>query len=450
MHGRVALSTPSAAHWTPADLAGVVAGHWLGPMPAARPLAGFGIDGRRLRPGEVFVAIDGVRHDGHDFLAQAAGAGAALAIVERAPPDPPLGLALLAVDSTLGALHRLAMAQRARLRAAGCRVISVSGSNGKSTTRHLIHQLLSAGGLTGTQSPRSFNNHIGVPLTLLAARPGDDFVACEIGTNHPGEIAALGALVQPDLAVITSIGEEHLAFLGDLAGVAREEFALLDQLAPDALALLPAPPWLAIEPPACRNQIARFAPEAGLVAAALPGVHNQLNAAAAVAVARRLGIAEPRIRVALDTAQPLPGRSRVLFAATPDRPTLIDDSYNANPDSMRAALALLRTCPAPRLAVLGDMHELGAHAPTAHREIAALAAASAERCILIGPGFAATAAPTPPAQVEHHCSQPPALAARILADTDPATCILVKGSRAMALDRLVEELSQRIAFPASD
>ncbi|NKN33471.1 Mur ligase family protein [Marichromatium bheemlicum] len=408
-----------------------------------RPLAGFGIDGRRLRPGEVFIAITGARYDGHDFLDQAAHAGAALAIVERAPPDPPPGLALLAVDSTLTALHRLAVAHRARLRAAGCRVISVSGSNGKSTTRHLIHQVLSTCGLRGTQSPRSFNNHLGVPLTLLAARPEDDFVACEIGTNHPGEVAALGALAQPDIAVITNIGEEHLAFFGDLAGVAREEFALLDQLAPDALALLPAPPWLAIEPPSTHARIARFAPAPGLVAAALPGVHNQLNAAAAIAIARRFGIAEPRIRAALSTAQPLPGRSRLLFATDPTRPTLIDDSYNANPDSMRAALALLRTYPAPRLAVLGDMHELGARTATAHREIAALAATSAERCILIGPGFAATATPAPTPGVTYHPSWHPALSSRIAAGLSPTTTVLIKGSRAMALERVVEALSRR-------
>ncbi|MGD8208055.1 MAG: UDP-N-acetylmuramoyl-tripeptide--D-alanyl-D-alanine ligase, partial [Thiohalocapsa sp.] len=295
--------------WTPAVLAELTGGRWLAPPRRVDvSLTGLGIDSRTLHPGEVFVAIAGERFDGHDFLERAQAAGAALALVER-DCEPPAGadgpLAVLRVASTVRALQALASRYRDLLRAAGCRVVSVSGSNGKTTTRHLIHHVLTEGGLEGTQSLKSFNNHIGVPLTLLAARPEHDFVVAEIGTNHPGEIAELSAIARPDIAVITSIGEEHLEFLVDLDGVAREESALLAFVASGGIAILPAEGRLPVPltlPAAPAFDVQRFDIEPITAALPLPGAHNRLNASAASAVARCFGIDEKRIASAWPAA----------------------------------------------------------------------------------------------------------------------------------------------------
>ena len=327
-------------------------------------IAGFGIDGRSLRPGEAFVAIRGERFDGHDFLPQAQAAGAALALVERDPGTGHPALPLLSVPSTVAALQALARQHRGVLGAGGCRVISVSGSNGKTTTRHLIYQVLTRAGLAGTQSAKSFNNHLGVPLTLLAGRPGDDFLVCEVDTNHPGEIAALGALVRPDIAVIASIGEEHLEFFGDLAGVLREEAAILGAVTSGGAVLVPAEQhlpiaadWRAAGGHQTDLQIIRLGLDPATEGLRLPGEHNRLNASAAAGVARLLGIGDAAIAEALSRATAAPMRGEILFAGDPARPTLINDAYNANPGSMRAALAMLREHTGRTVAILGDMLE---------------------------------------------------------------------------------------------
>ncbi len=443
----------AASFWTPAAFAEITRGHWLvPPAEAAAPLAGLGIDSRTLAPGEVFVAIAGERFDGHAFLDQVAAAGAAMAIVERdvASPDAGGRLALLRVDSTVAALQVLAARWRDVLGAAGCRIVSVSGSNGKTTTRHLIHHVLTAGGLTGSQSPKSFNNHLGVPLTLLGAQAGHDFLVAEIGTNHPGEVAELSAIVRPDIAVVTSIGEEHLEFLRDLHGVAAEESAVLEHVATGGRVLLPAEHWLPVPltiPTDPRFEIQRFDVDAITTGLPLPGEHNRLNASAASAVARCFGIPEDRIEAAWPVAGHAPMRGEVLHADDPHRPTVVNDAYNANPTSMRAALGVLADYPPPRVAVLGDMLELGEATPSAHREIAALAADTAERCWLIGPHFAAAAAQLALDElaVSAHATWSEQLAADIAAELTPATTLLVKGSRGMALERLLPALDARFS-----
>ncbi|WP_346014684.1 UDP-N-acetylmuramoyl-tripeptide--D-alanyl-D-alanine ligase [Thiocystis violacea] len=354
-----------------------------------------GIDSRTLALGEAYVAIVGERFDGHDFVSAAAAASAALALVERAPAQAPTSLPLLQVGSGVAALQALAAAWRERLRAGGCRVVGVCGSNGKTTTRHLIHQLLRAGGLAGSQSPKSFNNHLGVPLTLLAARPEHAYLLCEIGTNHPGEIAALGAIVRPDIAVLTSLGEEHLEFFGDLHGVAREEAALIECIATGGTALVPAEGRLPVALPVALPlsvpsavTLRRFDLDPLAQALPLPGEHNRLNASAAAAVARLLGLHDVCIAAAIRSASHVPLRGEVLFADDPARPTVINDAYNANPSSMRVALAMLAASPGRRVAVLADMLELREGAAQAHREIADLACATADRCLFVGPLFA--------------------------------------------------------------
>ena len=230
-----------AGFWTPAHFAELTGGTWLiPPRDAGAAISGISIDSRGLAAGQGFVAIRGERFDGHRFLAEAAAKGAALAIVEQPQPGADAPMAVLQVASTLAALQRLASHWRDRLGEAGCRIISVSGSNGKTTTRHLVHQVLTTAGLVGSQSPKSFNNRLGVPLTLLAAQANQHFVVAEIGTNHPGEIAALASILRPDIALITSIGEEHLEFFHDLEGVAQEESQVFAQIAEGGVAIIPA------------------------------------------------------------------------------------------------------------------------------------------------------------------------------------------------------------------
>ncbi len=439
--------TEPAAFWTPAAFAEITHGHWLAGPQGGAEITGVGIDSRALAPGEAFVAIAGERFDGHRFLAQVQAAGAPLAVVEQdvSPPDGGGGLALLRVESTVAALQALAARWRDVLRDANCRIVSVCGSNGKTTTRHLIHHVLTHAGLQGTQSPKSFNNHLGVPLTLLGARAEHDFLVAEIGTNHPGEIAALAGIVRPDIAVITSIGEEHLEFFGDLAGVAQEESAVLAHVADGGTAVLlserrlPVPLTLPAAPPFAIQHFDLDPVTGGLP---LPGEHNRLNASAASAVARCFGVAEHHIEAAWPAAGHAPMRGEVLHAADPARPTVINDAYNANPTSMRAALRVLADYPAPRVAVLGDMLELGAVTPSAHRDIALLAADTAEQCVLIGPHFAAAAVQLglDTHTMSAHAAWSEALAAEIAAAVTPDATLLIKGSRGMALERLLPAL----------
>lgn len=445
--------TDPARFWTPAAFAEITRGHWLVPTADAdAAVTGLGIDSRALHAGEAFVAIAGERFDGHDFLDQVEAAGARLAIVEQDVALPETtgesGMALLRVDSTVAALQALAARWRDALRTAGCRIVSVCGSNGKTTTRHLIHHVLSHAGLTGTQSPKSFNNHLGVPLTLLGARPEHDFLVAEVGTNHPGEIAELAAIVRPDIAVLTSIGEEHLAFFRDLTGVAREESAVLEHVADGGTAILLTEERLPVAltlPRAPAFAIERFDLDPVTAALPLPGEHNRLNASAASAVARCFGIAEDIIRGAWPGAGHAPMRGEVLNADDPSRPTVINDAYNANPTSMRAALAVLAGYPPPRMAVLGDMLELGAASESAHRDIAALAADTAECCVLIGPCFAAAAAQLALDElaVSAHPAWSEQLAADAVGELTPDATVLIKGSRGMALERLLPALDAR-------
>jgi UDP-N-acetylmuramoyl-tripeptide--D-alanyl-D-alanine ligase len=441
--------TDPTTFWTPAAFAEITAGRWLAPpADAALPITGVGIDSRTLQPGEAFVAIAGERFDGHGFLDQARAAGAALAVVEQDVAAPGGGLAVLRVESTVAALQALAARWRDVLGATGCRVVSVCGSNGKTTTRHLIHHVLTHGGRTGTQSPKSFNNHLGVPLTLLGARAEHDFLVAEVGTNHPGEIAALAAIVRPDIAVITSIGEEHLEFFRDLTGVAREESAVLQHVAPGGTAILLAEHRLPVPltlPAAPRFAVQHFDIDPITAGLPLPGEHNRLNASAASAVARCFGIAADLIEAAWPAAGHAPMRGEVSGAGDPNRPTVINDAYNANPTSMRAALAVLAGFAAPRMAVLGDMLELGQCTESAHRDIAALAADTAECCVLIGPHFAAAAAQLALDElvVSAHAAWSDALAAEIAAELTPSTTLLLKGSRGMALERLLPALEAR-------
>ena len=449
--------------WTYTNLQRLTAGRWLAPPadPAAA-VTGITQDTRTLRPGQTYLVVVGENFDGHTFVDAAFAAGASLAIVQRdpvaadpvaadvnpsaesaAPHDDPaadshprlrMDQPILLVDDTVAALQQLAHAYRNVLADGGCTVISVSGSNGKTTTRHLIHHVLTACGLAGTQSPKSFNNHLGVPLTLLAADPTHDFVACEVGTNHPGEIDALARLVRPDIAVLTSLGEEHLEFFHDLEGVAREEAAILPHVRPGGLVLVPASAGNLLAPYYDVQEdvaLLSITDDAGVpLELPLAGMHNRMNAALALAVARRLGAATTQAAEALKNCATPPGRMQVLRLK--QNVTLINDAYNANPDSMRVALDHLSTLTGRKVAILGDMRELGEQAPELHQAIESYASEAADETILIGESFGADAWSAD-------------FAERVAARVRPGDTVLLKASRGMRLERLIPAIEAR--FP---
>lgn len=452
--------------WTPDRLAARARGRWLAPM-SASAATGFAIDSRKIATGQVFIALRGEHADGHDFLHHAARAGASTALVERAPVDPPTGLGLLLVEDSIRALADLARAFRIEA-LDRVRIVGITGSSGKTTTVRLVDSILATCG-HGSCPPGSFNNHLGVPLTLLAARERDDYLIVEIGTNAPGEIRALADLARPQAALITSIGRAHVQGLGGREGVAREKASLFDALVPPALRVLPGDePLLAHVRPAitfglrddCDYRVESIACDASgtsfflfersgeatpeLLRLPLVGRHNALNAAAAAALARAMGIAWDDIRRGLAEARGAPMRLEVKRLASGVE--ILDDSYNANPDSMLAALRTLRDLPARgrRVAMLGEMRELGVHANALHAEIVAdLARAPLDLVVLVGPGFRAAAddlAPRFPGRVEwfEDSTEPNArLAAAHVREGD---IVLVKGSRATRMERLASAI----------
>lgn len=451
--------------------------------------AGVSIDSRTLGPGAIFFAIQGENFDGHDFVSQAFDAGASLAIVSK-PVKPAAEHPVLIVEDTIAALQRLAALHRRNLR----NVIAVAGSNGKTTTRHVLHHVLTAT-LTGTQSPKSFNNHLGVPLTLLNASPDHDFVVVEVGTNHPGEIASLAAIAQPDIGIVTSIGEEHLAFFHDLDGVAREEFSLLPAIHHDGLAVIPTLDY-PLPDHACRlqrislddpdNPAIRLAPYINL-----PGHHNILNAAFAAAIALHLGLDEETIVERLKTVQPVEMRSVLRYLGRdPDATitsevssdptgisymeilsgpssigawnpiasmdpahrgiTLYEDCYNANPSSMRAAIQTLKHLPAlHHVAILGDMYELGENTPQLHASVGRFAAETKlSHVVLIGEHMAHAAAAfeqhqQPDSTYEHIAAFEEHVPQHIADMLDHGDAVLIKASRGMRLERLIPAIETK-------
>jgi UDP-N-acetylmuramoyl-tripeptide--D-alanyl-D-alanine ligase len=354
-------------------------------------LQGMGTDTRDDLSGKIFAALKGDTYDAHDFLHEAAKAGAGLIIVDRPVPanDLPQGLGVVMVDSTKKAMARLALVYRRTMR--GTRVIAVAGSAGKTTTKKLIDAALK-GSMQGSISPKSFNNDIGVPYTILNARPNDKYLVVEVGTNALGEVANLAAMIEPDIAVLTMIGREHLEGLISLDHIAAENAALLSFLQPAGVAIVnaDAPQW---------RQAVRQVPSSVLFGEAtdadlrltkrgsereawwfevndrarfglsLPGKHNAMNALAAVAVARRLGVPDEKINQGLSTAEGAPMRSAIQRIGSI---TICNDAYNANPESMKASLSTFAEIASDadrRVLVLGDMLELGPDAPSLHREI---------------------------------------------------------------------------------
>ncbi len=438
-----------------------------------RRIRGVGIDTREDLAGRLFIAIRGERHDGHDHLGAASAAGAAAAVIARSWLDAAttetlaaIGMPLVAVEDPIEALTTLAREHRGRL---GGTVVGVTGSAGKTTTRALLEAVLAPLG-RGTASIRSFNNHIGVPLTLLAADPDDRWVVLEMGTSGPGEIPHLVSIARPEIAVITGTGRAHLEALGDEAGVAREKAAILDgarvgivNVDRDAIVTeLDARRAAGVEivtvgvhARAERRLIRRtphadggqrielddFAADLGL-----DGPHNAVNAVAAIEVARRLGVADAAIADALAEAVPPAmrfGRRRIGGAM------VFDDVYNANPESMRASLAAFDELAgeARRIVVLGDMLELGAGAAAMHREIGGCAAAVRPTHLVVTGRFAAeTADGARRAGLEaeiHGVVDAEAAAGVVRRLVEAGDAVFVKASRGVGLERVIAALVER-------
>lgn len=474
--------------WRPDHLARVLGarradlGEWAGREPA-----GVCTDTRAIDARAMFVAMRGARHDAHEHLDKAVTAGCPALLIDREAAitakvrDACTGAtAVLVVDDTGRALLRLAREYRRTL--VRTRVIAVGGSNGKTTTVRLLGAVLSRG-LRGGASARSFNNAVGVPLTILAAKPGDDYLVCEVGTNAPGEVALLADVVQPDIAVLTSLGREHLEGLHSLEGVAREEASLLVGLKRGGTAVVTADAPLLVEhargiiasrgggrtltlfgvAPAAQTRVVnvrqtfdglRFTiASVGEFSLALPGAHNACNAAAAATVGRLMGLSAGEIRAGLEQAAGAEMRlERRVIGAT----RILNDAYNANPESMLAAIETFGEIAAAtagvgrRVLVLGDMLELGEHGAALHEEIAGVIAekSGADLVVCVGALMERAAARLRAAGFARVENVPDleqgrdAKVAELLRDGD---LVLLKGSRGMRLERVVQALAHRCA-----
>ena len=380
--------------------------------------------------------------------------------------------ALILVDDTVRALGRLAAYHRGLTSA---NLIAVVGSNGKTTTKAMINHIL-AGRLTGHCSPKSFNNEIGVPLTLLSAEPSDEYMVVEIGTSAPGEVAALADLVRPNMAVITCIAEEHLEGLRDLYGVVAEECSILERLDDGGFAAVnidmalvrPHLPTEGVtlttfgwaEDADVRLTDVRYESPwlhftlNGRFAYRLPvaGAHNAVNAAGAIVIALRLGFDHAEIAGRLESFVPPPMRNEVVDLGGV---TVVNDAYNANPRSAVAALDVLESlpCSGRRIVVFGEMRELGGHSAKLHRQVAQrLVGGRIDRVFLVGAAGELMSAVLedqrlfgPPVE---RCADADACLRRLSDELQDGDVLLLKASRAVGLDRLVEPLRGRRSRPS--
>ena len=436
------------------EAAGVVGGR-TGAAQVA--FAGVSTDSRALKPGELFVALRGERFDGHDFLGSAAERGAAAAVVDRrhvaAAPLPSL-----VVEDTRRALGDLARAWRRRFSPA---LVAVTGSNGKTTVKEMLAAILRAhaGEAAVLATAGNLNNDIGVPLTLLRLRAEHRWCAIELGMNHPGEIAYLAALAAPTVAVVNNAQREHLEFMSSVAQVAAENGSVYDALPLDGVAVVNADDAHAADfrSRARPRRVVDFGLQGAQVSGryelkhlssdirirtplgetdaslAIPGLHNVRNALAAAACALAAGVPTPSIGAGLTAFRPYTGRLQVKQGV--GGVTIIDDTYNANPDSVRAAIDVLVSCPAPTALVLGDMGEVGEQGPQFHREVGEYAREKGVgRLLALGAATRdAVAAFGPEAR---HFDTPEQLVAALEAKT-----VLVKGSRFMRMERVVAALT---------
>jgi UDP-N-acetylmuramoyl-tripeptide--D-alanyl-D-alanine ligase len=443
-----------------AEAAGAMGARLAGGCEGASDLHfdGVSTDTRTIGKGQLFVAIRGERFDGHDFLATAQERGAAAALVdERHAGKAPLPL--LVADDTRRALGRLGRNWRLRFAPA---VVAITGSNGKTTTKEMLASILRrhAGEGAVLATPGNLNTDIGVPMTLLGLRASHRYCAIELGMNHPGEIALLADIARPTVALVNNAQREHLEFMQSVEAVAAENASVFGALADDGTAVLNAEDAMAgvFREKAGRRRRVEFGIAAGEVTGryalkpleseivvstpsgearatlAIPGLHNVRNALAAAACAHAAGIPAEAIGAGLAAFRPYAGRLQLKKTAA--GATLIDDSYNANPDSVRAAIDVLASCPGPTALVLGDMGEVGEKGPEFHAEVGRYAK---EKGINVLLAFGSSSRDSVVAFGE---------GARHFEDWNEipsclkdARTMLVKGSRFMRMERVVSALT---------
>lgn len=425
-------------------------------------------DTRSLRAGDLFVALRGETFDAHDFLFQAKALGAVGAIAQNGLAEA--GLPGLEVPDTRRSLGELAAGWRAQFRLP---LIAVTGSNGKTTVTQMIASVLRAWKHDRCFSTEgNFNNDVGVPLTLLRLTAAHEIGVVELGMNHPGEIAYLAGLVKPAVALINNAQREHLEFMGTLDAVADENAAVLASLPVDGTAVFPADDaytarWRQLAGPrrvltfalhgdteyADITAAANWSGDRWHVVASTPfgplvfplhiaGRHNVKNALAAAACAIAAGVPPAAIAKGLAEFVPVKGRSRALTVTVNGRViTLVDDTYNANPDSMQAAIEVLAELPGPRLLVMGDMGEVGSEGHTFHQEAGSYAALRqihhlftlGEQSVHAQQAFAAARQQEP-----HHFNTMDALLGAAFDLLPSVSSVLVKGSRFMKMERVVQ------------
>ena len=421
---------------------------------------GVSTDSRTTPHGALFVAVHGPRFDGHDFVGAAGARGAVAALVER---EPEVSIPFILVRDSVRALGELAAAWRRRFR--DLVLVGITGSNGKTTVKEMAAAIFrTLGPVSATRG--NLNNEIGVPLTLCDLEAEHRTAVVELGANHRGEIAALTTLARPSVGVITQCAPAHLEGFGSIEGVARAKGELFEHLPDDAVAVLNADDryadlWRELaRPRRCisfgagpdadvrvratsgggRENVTLDTPSGTVeIDLALPGAHNACNAGAAAAAAIAAGAGLDAVREGLATVRP--ARGRLESKRGPRGAEIIDDTYNANPVSLQAGLRVLGAKPAPRWLVLGDMAELGPEGASLHAEAGRHARRhGVERLLLVGE-LSAEAARTFGDGATHFpdCA---ALADRLRDELPDGATVLVKGSRSMAMERVVEAIAK--------
>lgn len=440
----------------------------------ATPIARVHTDTRSLQPGDLFVALRGERFDANDLLAQALAAGAAAVLAHAG--RVPVGASGLEVPDTRLALGQLAAAWRNRFEGP---LIAVTGSNGKTTVTQMVAAILRAWrGEAALSTQGNLNNDIGVPQTLLRLREGHQVAVVELGMNHPGEIAYLAELARPTVALVNNAQREHQEFMSTVEAVARENGAVFAALPPGGAAVFPAGDaytalWrgLVAQGPAGASarcitfgtdptasvlldtatwqdgawQVLVLTPIGGLeFGVRIAGRHNLMNALAAVACALAAGVPAEAITRGLQAFEPVKGRSRSIGLSLAGRAlTVVDDTYNANPDSARAAIDVLAELPGPRLLVLGDMGEVGEQGPQFHAEVG-------DHARTRGIDALYTLGEQSRAMGGTHFDSIEALHAAVLQQLPRVASVLVKGSRFMKMERVVEAITAHAQASAQE
>jgi len=467
--------------WTVEAMAAAMSAARAGPLPAA--VAGLSIDSRTIGSGEAYFAIKGEVHDGHAFVAAAFNAGAAVVVVAQDKTgEMPTAAPMLVVPNVLGALCDLAGAARARSPA---KIIAVTGSVGKTSTKEALRLALTREGETHA-SVASFNNHWGVPLSLARLPVHARFAVFEIGMNHAGEITPLTRLVRPHVAIITAVEPVHLAHFESVEAIADAKAEIFLGVEPGGAAVINRdnPHFARLSAHAAAAGIARVVsfgehakadvkllkyalqPECSTVEADVlgaritykigaPGRHLVINSLAVLAAASLVGADLALVALALTQLEPAQGRGTRLVLELPGGTALlIDESYNANPTSMRAALALLGQAPVGvhgrRIAVLGDMLELGPAAEKFHRGLAqAIKADAIDLVFCAGPLMAALWKALPSERRGGYAENAAALEDEVVAAVRGGDAIMVKGSLGSRMGTIVKALARRYAARAA-